>query len=138
MRGWLGCKLTARQIGYVGPEEVPCLRLLRRVFSRPFLTSRPPFAVLLAVLLAVLNATAAKSVPTVCHYPAVVASSVMPREHGALLTLEIGNNLGTKLEGGGSILGFDSHKGSRIIKQLAEACGSRTHHSAGERSNLRL
>src|SRR5208282_1242048 len=46
----------------------------------------------------------------------------------------IGNKLGTKTGEGLGIPGLDSHKGSRIIKRLAEACGSRTHHSAGKRS----
>ena len=39
---------------------------------------------------------------------------------------KFGNNLGTKPGVLRLVLGFDSHKGSRIIKQLAEACGSRT------------
>ncbi len=51
----------------------------------------------------------------------------MPQRNGALPSLEVGNKLGTKSGVGKAILGLDSHKGSRIIKHLAEACGSRTH-----------
>jgi len=38
----------------------------------------------------------------------------------------------------GHFEGSDSHKGNRIIKQLAEACGSRTHHSTRKGPNRRL
>src|SRR5713101_7524361 len=39
---------------------------------------------------------------------------------------KLGNYLGTKPQFIGRFLGLNSHKGNRIIRQLAEACGSRT------------